>query len=237
MSLLSVVQAHCKLNALNIPTGVIGSTNSGVIQLQAVVEEVLSELVTQSKFNVTTIEAVFTATTAEDQGAITTLAPSGYQWAVLETFFDRTNRRPLTGPLNETEWQQLKALPTAGILYKFRIRGDRLLLNPAPIAPLPIIAFEYISSWAVKSSVGVLKSTITADDDVFLFPENIIKKGLMFRWKQLKGLPYQADETMYWTLVNQYITTDKVKRRIDVAQGAPVDLSPGIFVPSNSWMH
>lgn len=236
MSLLSVVQAHCKLNALNIPTGVIGSTDSGVIQLQAVVEEVLSELVTQSKFNVTTIEAVFTATAAEDQGAMTTLAPSGYQWAVLETFFDRTNRRPLTGPLNETEWQQLKALPTAGVLYKFRIRGDRLLFNPAPIAPLPTIAFEYISSWAVKSSAGVLKSAITADDDVFLFPENIIKKGLMFRWKQLKGLPYQADETMYWTLVNQYITTDKVKRRIDIAQGTPVDLSPGIFVPSNSWM-
>ena len=236
MSLLTIIQNHCKLNALNVPTAVIGSTDSGIIQLQAVLEEVLAEIVTESKFNVTTVETVFAAIAAEDQGAMATLSPSGYQWMIFETFYDRTNRRPLIGPMNEQEWQALKALPTAGILYRFRIKGDRLLLNPAPtVGSLPTLAYEYMSSWCIKSSTGTLKSALTADNDVFVFPENILQKGVMFRWKQLKGLPYQADETRYWTLLNQYITTDKVKRRINVADGAPVDLSPGIFVPSNSW--
>jgi hypothetical protein len=68
-----------------------------------------------------------------------------------------------------------------------------------------------------------------------VFPENIIRKGMMFRWKQIKGLPYQADETQYYNLLNNYIAKDKVKRRIDVSGEGQNDLRPGIFVPSNSW--
>jgi hypothetical protein len=110
-----------------------------------------------------------------------------------------------------------------------------LLLDPIPAAPFSTIAFEYMSSWCVKSSGGVLKAAVTADDDVFVFPENIIKKGLMFRWKQIKGLPYQADETQYYNLLNNYIARDKVKRRINVSSGVPDDVRPGIFVPAGSW--
>lgn len=236
MSLLSVIQAHCKLHALNVPTSVIGSTDTGVVQLQAIVDEVLGEIVTESDFNVTTQEATFTVIPSEDQGSIYTLAPNGYQFMIFETFYDRTLGRPLYGPVDETEWQQLKALPSAGVFYKYRIRQDRLLLYPAPVTPYSLMAFEYMSSWCVKSSTGTLKAGITDDADVFVFPENIIKKGLMFRWKQIKGLPYQADETQYYNLLNNYIAKDKVKRRIDLADGASVDLKPGVFVPSNSWM-
>lgn len=236
MSLLSIIQDHCKLHSLNVPSAIIGSLDTSVIQFQAIVQEVLSELVTESDFNVTTQEAVFVTIASEDQGAIQTLAPNGYQFMIFETFYDRTQRRPLFGPMSETEWQELKALPTAGICYKYRIRQDHILLDPAPAAPFSTMAFEYMSSWYVKSSAGVLKAAVTSDDDVFIFPENIIRKGLLFRWKQIKGLPYQADETQYYNLLNNYIAKDKVKRRINVADGEPVDLKPGIFVPTNSWM-
>lgn len=236
MSLLSIIQDHCRLHSLNVPSSVIGSTDTGVIQFQAIVKEVISELVTESDFNVTTQEAVFPAIASADQGAMTTLAPYGYQFMIFETFFDRTLRRPLSGPVSETEWQELKALPSAGVYFKYRIRLDHLYLDPVPTAPFSTMAFEYMSSWAIKSSAGVLKADLTDDGDVFIFPENIIRKGLLFRWKQIKGLPYQADETQYYNLLNNYIAKDKVKRRINVSEGAPVDLKPGIFVPSNSWM-
>ncbi len=235
MSLLSIIQDHCRIHALSVPSSVIGSNDTNTQQLYAIVKELLEELVTESKFNVTTRETSFVMTAAEDQGAMTTLAPYGYQYAIFETFFDRTLMRPLTGPLDETEWQQLKAMPTAGPLYRFRIRGGHLLLDPVPTAPLSTIAFEYMSSWAVTDSSGTPKAVLTDDGDLFAFPENIVRKGMMFRWKQIKGLPYQADEMKYYNLLNNYISRDKVKRRINVADGAPVDVRPGIFVPSGSW--
>jgi hypothetical protein len=97
------------------------------------------------------------------------------------------------------------------------------------------MAFEYMSSWATKDNTGVPKELPTADNDTFVFPDVILKRGLAARWKQIKGLPYQADEKKFYDMLNNYVARDKVKRRIDISEGTPVDLRPGIFVPSNSW--
>jgi hypothetical protein len=235
MTALSLIQQHCRVNALAIPSSVVTSLNTSVQQLFGLLNDVIEEMVTESNFNVTTLETVFTATAAEDQGAMQTLAPSGYQWAIFETFFDRTLMRPLYGPLDETEWQRIKALPNPGPFYKFRIRGDHLLMNPVPAAPLSTIAFEYVSSWAVLSSTGVAKPAITDDMDTFVFPENILKRGLAYRWKHAKGLPYQEDMTKFYELMTNYIAKDKVKRRINVAHPTPTDILPGVFIPSGNW--
>lgn len=234
-TVLSIIQSHCLKHALASPTGVIGSTNTQVLQLFEVLKEVLDELVEQSKFNVTNQIATHTLIANEDQGAMATLCPYGYRSAIFETFYDRTLMRPLMGPISESEWEALKALPTAGVLYKFRIKNDRLLLNPVPTTPFSTIAWEYNSSWCTRNASGTLIALPTADTDTFVFPDNILKRGLAFRWKQLKGLPYQADETAFYNLLNNYIAKDKVGRRLNVAEGTPTDVKPGIFVPSNSW--
>lgn len=236
MSVLSIIQSHCRIHALAVPTSVIGSTNTSTVQMLAILSEVLEDVVTESKFNVITQEALFTATASEDQGLMTTLAANGYQFAYFETFYDRTLARPLYGPIDESEWQALKALPNPGPFYKFRIVRNRLYLNPAPTAPLSQIAFEYASSWCVTTVAGAPKAEITLDTDLILFPENIIRKGMMYRWKLIKGLPYQEDQTQFYSLLNNYIAKDKVKRRINVANPYPTSIRPGVFVPSGNWM-
>ena len=236
MTVLSIIQDHCRIHSLNIPVTVLSSGDAGVQQLYGLLSELLDEVVNESKFNVTTREAVFTSVAGEDQGAMQTLAPFGYQFAYFETFYDRTLRRPLYGPLTEIEWQQIKALPNPGPFYKFRIRGDHLLINPAPVAPLSVLAFEYASSWAVLDAAGILKAQITIDTDTFVFPDRILRKGLAFRWKQVKGLPYQSDETQYYNLLNNYIARDKIKTRVNVADPQQPSIRPGVFVPSGNWM-
>lgn len=235
MSLITLIQSHCKKYALSVPSSVIGSADTQTIQLGEIVNEIITEIVDESKFNVTTQECVFTTVATRSQGTMDDLCPFGYQYAIFETFFDRTLMRPLVGPLTESEWQRLMALPTAGIMYKYRIMQNELLFDPIPSAPFSEIAFEYMSSWAIRDLDGVLKAAITADSDTFVFPEPIIARGLAYRWKQIKGLPYQADETSYYNQLNNYIARDKVKSRIDVSCGEPVDVKPGVFVPSNSW--
>lgn len=232
MTVLSTIVRHCQLHALAIPTAVVGSTDTQVIQLLAVLQESLEDMQQESDFQIATRECVFTALAAEDQGAIATLAGNGYRKANFETFFDRTLMRPLYGPMNDTEWQELKALPNPGPFYKFRVWQGHLYLNPAPTAPLSTIAFEYQSEWPVlDSATGLPKALVTNDADTFIFPENITRKWMIYRWKLLKGLPYQEDRQRAYDLLSNYIATDKVKRRIDVSCGAPTSMQPGIFVP------
>lgn len=233
MSLLSIIQDHCKLHALSVPSSVTGSTDTTIIQLWAILQDLLDEMATEASFNVTTQQALHTVIAAADQGAMQTIAPYGYSSAIFETFYDRTLGVPLRGPLTEQEWQERQAIPGAGAWSMFRIKEDHLFLSPTPSAG-GTIAFEYNSSWGTKTVAGVLKAAPTIDSDIFVYPENIIRRGLMFKWKQIKGLPYQADETSFYNMLNNYIAKDKVKRRINVA-GEGRDMKPGIMVPTTSW--
>jgi hypothetical protein len=235
MSVLSVIQNHCQIHALSVPSGVVNATDTQTQQLLAILQELLDDIAGESKYNVATQEAVFSTIPGMDQGSMDSLAPNGYAFAIFETFFDRTLMRALTGPVDESEWQALMALPSAGTWYKFRIRQNHLLLYPVPGTTSDDIAFEYMSKWLVTDANGNLKSSITADTDLFILPENIIRKGLMFRWKQVKGLPYQVDESRFWELLNNYIAKDKVKRRIDLANPYPNEIKPGVMVPTNTW--
>lgn len=237
MSLLTIVQSHCRIHALNIPTSVVGNTDVTISQILGLVNELVEDVVDESKFQAFTREALFMTTATEDQGAMTTLAPNGYLWVNNETFYDRTLRRPVYGPINDNEWQALKAIPNPGPFYKYRIRGDHLLINPVPTAPFSQIVFEYASSYGVNSVGGVGQASFIADTDVSLLPEKIIKKGLSFRWKRLKGLPYQADESDFYKLLNSYIAKDGTKRQYDLASGSANMIKPGIFVPSGNWFN
>lgn len=102
-------------------------------------------------------------------------------------------------------------------------------------SPFSLIAFEYASSYGVKAADNTLKSAFTADTDTFILPEKILKKGLSFRWKQVKGLNYQADEEAYYKLLNNAIARDATKRPMNMADNVPMSLQPGIFVPSGNW--
>lgn len=235
MSLLTIVQQHCQIHALAVPTAVVGSTDTTVQQLLGILNELVDSMTDESQWQAFSYEALFNFIPQEDQGSIYTLADEGFQWIHNETFYDRTLKRPVYGPVTDQEWQAIKAIPNPGPWYKWRIRQDRLLINPIPTTPYSLVAFEYGSSYGVKSSGGVAKQYFTADDDIFVLPEKIIRKGLAFRWKQVKGLPYQVDEEQYYKLLNNALTRDGGKRQYRLDCNQPLSLSPGIFVPSGNW--
>lgn len=235
MSLLTLVQSVCRNHALSIPTAVMSSTNTTVSQLYGMLSELLEEITTESNFTGLTLEATFTAIAAENQGSLDTLAPSGFMHILPGTLFDRTNRRHLLGPLSAEDWQALQALSTPSATYYYRIRENNFYLYPAPdVSSLPDIAFEYASSWIVRDSGGTPKAALTADDDLFGLPEYILRRGLTWKWKYTKGLPYEADQHKFYELLNSYIATDGTKPTINVGEKAR-GLTPGILVPTGNW--
>lgn len=220
-----------------MPTAVIGPTETTGQQLLGIAQQIVDDITDESKFQGITREATFTMAATESQGNLQTIASTeGFMYAVTGTFFDRTLRRPLYGPLTEIEWQQVKAIPNPGPFYKFRLRGDEILINPVPSTPFSKVYFEYLSSWAILAADGTTyKPRFTADTDTFVLPEKLLLRGISFRWKQVKGLPYQADETKYYEMLNNYIVRNKVPRDYDLSKTCLPDINPGIFVPSGNW--
>jgi len=234
MSLLTIAQNFCQRTGLPVPTFVIGSTDAQVIQILALLNEVLEDLVDRATWSALTEETTFVTTAGEDQGAMTTIAPKGFSRVLQETIFNRTLRLPIYGPMRAEQWQALKALPTTGPFYKYRIRGGRLLFNPVAVAG-HTCAFEYASTWIVLALDGTTRrSAFAADTDTTLLDEKLILAGLRWKWRSEKGLDYAEEFRRYEELVNNASGRDATKPVLNMGAGVS-DYRPGIFVPSGNW--
>jgi hypothetical protein len=123
--------------------------------------------------------------------------PADLERFVSDTFFNRTTRWPVFGPITSQEWQAVQAQPFLSSVYiSWRQRDGSFLMTPTPAAG-ETIAYEYITTAKATSSNGDEKTTISADSDRPLLPESLLKLGLRWRWKASKGLDYAEDLATY----------------------------------------
>lgn len=236
MSLLTVIRHVCHRTGITAPTDVMGSTDDQVAQLRALLEEEGNDLaVRQGKWECLIREASWTTTATESQGLMTTLCP-GYRYMSNRTIWDRTDRIPVAGPLDDAEWQATQALVPAGPRYTFRIRQGELLVNPVPVAGHNWV-FEYVSkNWIVDAGGTMFKQYFTKNDDEVCLPEELVLMGLRWRWKKEKGFDYAEDFRTYEMQVKDAMGRDKGARTLYADNQSWRGPGPGIFVPAGSWL-
>ena len=234
-TLLSVVQDFCKRQNLPSPSTVYGSTDQGVLQMMALLEEEGNDLAQRHFWEALTREADHTSLALEDQGAIATIADDGFRFIVNDTIWDRSTRLPVCGPMSAQNWQALKALVSTGPRYRFRIRGGKLLVNPAAVASESWY-FEYVSkNWISNAAGNIFKARFTVDTDIILLPDDLCLQGLRWRWKKEKGFDYAEDFRTYEDQVKMAMGHDGGKATISMDCDATRGPKPGVFVSPGSW--
>jgi hypothetical protein len=236
MTLLELVQHFCKRTALPTPASVLGSTDKQIIQILTLLEEEGNDLATRHQWQGLTKEAALTTIANEDQGSINTIAATGFRYIKNNTIWDRTDRLPVIGPMNGMEWQALKAVTTTGPRYQFRILGDHLLVNPAPVAGHNW-RFEYVSrNWIMDTNGTTTKEFFTADTDTVILSHSILLQGIRWRWLREKGLDYAELFNTYEMQVKDAMGRDGGAKTL-YADGEGMQVRPGIWVPSGNWFH
>lgn len=210
-SLLEIVQGVCRKLGLNQPASVIGSNDQNIVQLQEIANEEGQELADAYEWQILTSEVQFYATATESQGNLNDIVDGDLGWIVNDTIWNRTTNRPLFGPLTAQQWQQIKARAAAGPFSEYRIRGNQLLFYPPPDAG-DNCYFEWVSKDFCQNSAGTASyREWNADTDVSILDSRIMSLGIVWRWKQLKGLDFQADYTKYAVAVEQAKARDGTK--------------------------
>jgi hypothetical protein len=235
MSMLTVIQYVCRRQNIPVPNTVAGSTDKQVMQLLALLEEEGNDLAQRGPWQGITLEASHTTTAAEDQGAITSIATNGFRYIKNNTIWDRNDRLPVLGPMDSVEWQAMKAVVTTGPRYRFRIRGGRLLVNPAPPASHSWY-FEYVSkNWILSASGTDYKQYFTLDNDTILLPEELVIAGLRWRWLREKGMDYAELFNIYESQVKNALGRDGGKPVLNMDLVGWQGPRPGIWVPDGNW--
>lgn len=217
MSLLTLIQEVCDLLALPRPQIVINSPDLQVRQLHAIAVEEADDLAASFPWQIMTRQRTFSTTATPEQ--LTALAED-LSWMLNNSFFNRTTRRPVLGPITPQLWQNIQANPQINrVILAFRMRGGEFLVTPNPPAD-QTIGYEYISTkWAVSEDGLEEKTQWTLDSDTSFISERLIKLGVRWRWRQTKGLPYAEDYDTYQRQKEQVQARDGGSTLLNVTGG------------------
>lgn len=238
MTLLELVQRFCQRQGLPSPSVVMSSQDDQILQIKALLEELLDDLVVRHNWQNVTYESTFTSVAAESQGDLSTLAPIAYYKVLNETIYDRTRKLPIFGPRSARDWAAMQAIPLTGPYYQYRVLGNQLKVFPTMPAG-HTLSFEYVSRALILDStnsdpVAKYRQTFNLDSNTFLVPDSLVLIGLRYKWKQEKGFAYSQEFEDFEARLAQEINGDGTKPRLMMDCGQPAP-APGIFVPSGNW--
>src|SRR3954449_2284593 len=131
MTLLSLAQAACDILSIPRPTSVIAAADQTARTLLSCANREGKSLAARWTWQSLTKTHTFTSTATERQ---TAGVPSDFGRILSNSFFNRTTKRPVMGPLTAQEWEAHTALTAQVLFDAFRFRETQLDMKPVPSA-------------------------------------------------------------------------------------------------------
>lgn len=215
MSVLSVIQSACTSGiALTRPTSVFGSSIREMLELAGLVQE--------------TAEMIASAHEWEKLNRIATITGDGTSEDFdLPTDYDRMLEKsqlwtssletPLTPVSDRDEWLGLDVQSFDFVVNAWIKYGDQIHIKPAPAAA-EAIKYWYQSNLIVAPASGTNKAEFDTDADTFRIDERLLKLGLIWKWREMKGLPYAENMADYERALAKRMHEDKGSRIIRIGR-------------------
>lgn len=232
MSLLTLSQAACDLIGVPRPTSIVAGADQTARTLLSCAQREGRTLARRWAWSALTKDKVFTSAATSAQPAA---LPTDFGRMVADTFYNRSLHRPVQGPLTAQEWDGHVALSAAVLFDAFRIRQGQVELLPTPAAGLTY-AFTYVSAdWCRDETSTVTRSLWAADADAGLLDEELMTLGVIWRFKQSRGLDYAEDMRTYEIEVAQAMARDGARRTVDLGGDATGSMPRLPGVAEGSW--
>lgn len=232
MSLLTICQDAADVIGIPRPSAVMTSTDPILRRLLALAQMEGQELAKRAPWQALVKEATFATVASTAAYSL----PSDLDRLIEGSIYNRTQTRPVIGPITAQKWQQLKSTTTASIWDAFRIRGSEILIHPTPTSA-DTIAYEYVSSsWCASLGDTAPDQTAWADDtDITFLSERAMTLGLVWRFKHSRGLEYGEDFNTYERHVSELASNDGGMRMLDLSSDTDGTGTYDPYITDGSW--
>lgn len=234
MTVLSAIARACPKLGLEVPLSVFSSTEREHVELAELANVVAEEIASAYDWQV--LKKISTITgdaTTED-------------WP-LEADYDRQTLKatmwvasrtgaPLEHVLDFDRWLGIIVSTATVSSGQWIIYGNQIHIRPA-LALADTAKYPYITTAIVDPASGANKAAFTIDTDVFLLDESVLRKGIIWRWKEQKGLPYAEAMQDYEIGLAEAVGRDKGSKILTIGAqrwrgGIDADYAfPGTIVP------
>lgn len=215
MTLLTAVQDACQLIGIGVPAAVMTATDDLTVQLRALAQDSLTDITKRHGWQGLRVERTFATVASQAQpGSL----PADYdRMAPGITIWNRSTSLPLVGPVAPEQWAMDKAWNTAGAPnLKYRLMGGQFQIWPVPAAG-QVIGYEYVSNLAVVAADATLRRRFLLDTDTPRFPEQLLMRNIVWRWKAVKGLDYAEELAAFERLYELKAGADRGEVMISTA--------------------
>ncbi len=105
---------------------------------------------------------------------------------------------------DDAYWADMRQNGVSGADRVYRISGYDEAFE---ISLLPLLSEDltvhYVTNYWMVSDAGVLGTVLTADTDKPLFPPRLIETGIVWRWRERRGLPYDDKHGEYEAIMHR----------------------------------
>jgi hypothetical protein len=192
-TLLSICDAVCDEIQETRPGAIVGNPAPTARRLLRYANKTGDRVMREYAWQALRRTSAFTALAQiEQSGAI----PADFDRFIAETFWDRTNKVLVPGPVGAVEFQSLSSLTVTGASRKFAYRGNAVHVLPAPDGG-ESYAFDYVSNLWCSNGAGAGQTAFLADTDVPYLDAELMVCGIMAEWLSSEGMPVAAAAGQY----------------------------------------
>ncbi|ASY69324.1 hypothetical protein [Sinorhizobium fredii] len=197
MTLLTVINKVSDIVSLDRFDSVYGTNDPNAQTMVALAEEAGAEIARRADWKRMLKTHAVSASPEILPADYQRLAPGGGVRAAAGGFF-----RPVS---NGAQWAVIVGVGSAEPYC--HLSGREMLFSPAGSSADATI--DYVSKNWVLGDPYEERDAFRADDDTTLFPERLLKKGLIWRWKRQKGLSFEDNLAEFEADLLQEINADR----------------------------
>lgn len=154
--------------------------------------------------------------------------------------YETTNqRRPCIPVTDDGQWTHIKQIGSTGADRYYRMTGYegnwQISLYNVPTAGISITVSYNSENWASLSGTG--KSAFTDAADVLLLPREVVECGIVYRYRERRGLPYQDKRLEYEAKIARLSNDARSRRTVDfsgnMSNRKPWEIPVPDFIPSS----
>ena len=203
MTVLRTVQRVCPKIGLDIPTTVFGSTDRELIELATLANDMAERIAQCHDWQALTVEHSFVGDNVTEAFDF----PPCYDRLILngDVWNSRTNN-----PVDALDHNTWLGRETRGfdVYSAYNILGNQMRCRPILEAG-ETNTFMFVSRRFAVGVDGNTKVGFNSDDDEFRLPERILRLGMIWQWRESKGLPYAEDMATYEEVLAKEVRSER----------------------------
>lgn len=195
MTFLAAANEVCDVVSLDRFASLVGVNDEAAFNMLAIANEAGQEIARRADWQ----GMLLTAAIASSPATL----PSDFQRVASGGAVRASDGSPIR-PVNDAgQWAVVLTVPST--TQFFFIKGNQILFSPSSAAVGATL--DYFSrNWAMNATIRL--ESFDADDNTVLFPERLLVKNMIWRWKRQKGLAYDDNLAEFEADLAQEIAAD-----------------------------